>query len=84
MVGAARRSRPAREPAGARLADSGVDLELGFWVDDPHTGTVRLRSDLQLDIWRAFRQHHIEIPYPQRTVRFAGTPPEGRHKAGSA
>ncbi len=67
-----------------RLADSGVDVELGFWVDDPHTGTISLRSELQLEIWRVFRQHHIEIPYPQRTVRFAGIPPEGLHKAGTA
>ncbi len=85
---AARQTRILTDPAPKavilRLADSGVDLELGFWVEDPQTGTVRLRSDLQLDIWRAFREHHIEIPYPQRTVRFAGTIPEGTQAAVSA
>lgn len=55
-----------------RFADSGVDLELGFWVDDPQAGTVRLKSDLQLEIWRVFREQRIEIPYPQRVVRMAG------------
>jgi small-conductance mechanosensitive channel len=64
-----------------RFGDSGVDLELGFWVDDPQAGTGGLRSDLHLDIWREFGKHRIEIPYPQRTVRFAGAPPEGLQKA---
>ncbi len=75
---------PAPKAVLVRLGDNGVDLELGFWVDDPQAGTVTLRSDLQLDIWRAFRLHHIEIPYPQRTVRLAGTPAEGLNKAGTA
>ena len=57
-----------------RFGDSGVDLELGFWVDDPQAGTGGLRSDLHLDIWREFGKHHIEIPYPQRTVRLSGAP----------
>jgi small-conductance mechanosensitive channel len=72
---------PSPKAVLVRLADSGVDLELGFWVDDPHTGTVGLRSDLQLDIWRTFRQHQIEIPYPQRTVRLVGAPNSGTNTA---
>lgn len=75
---------PAPKAVIVRLGDNGVDLELGFWVDDPHTGTVKLRSDLQLGIWRAFRQHQIEIPYPQRTVRLVGAPTEGLNRAGTA
>jgi len=84
----ARQTRILADPAPraviVRLADSGIDLELGFWVDDPQAGTVRLRSDLQLDILREFRQHNIEIPYPQRTVRLMGAPTEGRNPAGTA
>jgi small-conductance mechanosensitive channel len=67
-----------------RFSDNGVELELGFWVDDPHTGTTKLRSELHLEIWRAFRQHKIEIPYPQRTVRLAGAPTEGLNTPGTA
>ena len=59
-----------------RFGDSGVDLELGFWVDDPQAGTGVLRSHLHLDIWREFSKHKIEIPYPQRTLRFVGAPSE--------
>jgi small-conductance mechanosensitive channel len=52
-----------------RFADSGVDLELGFWIGDPQEGTLGVRSDLNLEIWRAFKAAGIEIPFPQRDVR---------------
>jgi small-conductance mechanosensitive channel len=52
-----------------RFADSGVELELGAWIGDPESGTLNMRSDLNLAIWRAFRDAGIEIPYPQREVR---------------
>ena len=55
-----------------RFGDSGIDLELGFWVNDPESGTAVLRSALHLDVWREFAKHRIEIPFPQRTVHLAG------------
>jgi small-conductance mechanosensitive channel len=53
----------------ARFADSGIELELGFWIGDPEAGTLNVRSELNLAIWRAFQEAGIEIPYPQREVR---------------
>ncbi|HEX8012427.1 MAG TPA: mechanosensitive ion channel domain-containing protein [Casimicrobiaceae bacterium] len=59
-----------------RFADSGIDLELGVWINDPESGQSNLRSALYLGIWRAFREHGIKIPFPQREVRLldAGVP----------
>jgi small-conductance mechanosensitive channel len=51
------------------FADSGINLELGFWVGDPHQGTQQLRSDINLAIWHAFQAAGIGIPFPQREVR---------------
>lgn len=51
------------------FGDSGIDMELGFWIADPLEGTLQLRSDINLAIWRAFRAAGIEIPFPQREVR---------------
>lgn len=51
------------------FADSGINMELGFWVADPHEGTLQLRSDINLAIWQAFQTAGIEIPFPQREVR---------------
>ncbi|VVD80124.1 mechanosensitive ion channel family protein [Pandoraea terrigena] len=47
----------------------GMDLEMGFWVQDPAQGSGAIRSEINLRIWRTFREHGIEIPYPQREIR---------------
>ena len=51
------------------FADSGVNLELRFWVSDPESGTGSIRSDIGLAVWKAFRENGIEIPFPQREIR---------------
>ncbi|MEN7431888.1 mechanosensitive ion channel domain-containing protein [Chromobacterium sp. TRC.1.1.SA] len=60
------------------FADSGINLELGFWVADPENGFMGLKSDINLAIWRLFKQHNIEIPFPQREVRIVGDKPAGQ------
>ncbi|MEK6593363.1 MAG: mechanosensitive ion channel domain-containing protein [Pseudomonadota bacterium] len=80
MVNAAKnQKRVLQDPAPGALilqfADSGIDLELGVWIDDPQEGTAGLRSDLYIEIWREFRKNGIEIPYPQREVRLLGVQP---------
>ena len=52
-----------------RFAESGIDLELGVWILDPENGQLNLRSDLNRAIFRAFTEHGITIPYPQRELR---------------
>lgn len=52
-----------------RFADSGIDLQLGVWIDDPESGVLSIRSELYLDIWRALQEAGIEIPFPQREIR---------------
>jgi small-conductance mechanosensitive channel len=74
LVEAARaQSRVLAEPPPKGLVsafgESGIDLELGFWIDDPEEGTSQIRSDIYLAIWRAFQAAGIEIPFPQREVR---------------
>ena len=59
------------------LAESGVDLELGFWIKDPERGSQNVRSDVSIAVLAAFRAKGIEIPYPQREVRLTGTAPHG-------
>jgi small-conductance mechanosensitive channel len=54
------------------FADSGINLELGFWVADPEQGVGALRSDINLAIWREFKRAGISIPFPQREVRVIG------------
>ncbi|WP_263768859.1 mechanosensitive ion channel family protein [Propionivibrio soli] len=79
MEAAKRHPRVLADPApGAALigfGDSGLNLELGFWVNDPEAGTGNVRSDVSLEILKAFRANGIEIPYPQRDLRLRSLPP---------
>jgi len=65
-----------RAPAAfvLRFAESGIDLELGVWIRDPESGQLGLKSDLNLAIWKAFQQHGISVPFPQRDVRIVAMP----------
>lgn len=50
------------------FADSGIALELRVWIADPEMGPNAVRSEINLAIWRAFKQAGITIPYPQRDL----------------
>ena len=52
-----------------RFADSGIDLELAVWINDPENGQLNLKSALNIGIWRSFQANGIQIPYPQREIR---------------
>ena len=54
-----------------------------FYLEDPEQGKPALRSDIFLVIWREFKTHGIEIPYPQREVRLLANPaaPAARNKS---
>jgi small-conductance mechanosensitive channel len=56
------------------FGESGIDLLLSIWIPDPEEGSASLQSEIYLEIWRAFQENHISIPYPQREVRILGNP----------
>lgn len=65
------------EPA-ARLigfGDNGINLELRIWIDDPESGIANVVSDVNLTIWKSFKENNISIPYPQRDVRIVSESP---------
>jgi small-conductance mechanosensitive channel len=79
LEAAAGHARVLAEPApGVLLRQFGADgleLELGFWIRDPEAGSGNVRSELNFAIWEGFKAHGIEIPYPQREVRWRGEKP---------
>ncbi len=50
------------------FADNGIELELRLWLDDPEQGVGSVKSDINLAIWKAFKDNAITIPFPQRDV----------------
>jgi small-conductance mechanosensitive channel len=57
-----------------QFGDSGMDIELRFWIADPENGVNNVRSDVNRAIWRLFRQHGITIPVAQREVSLREPP----------
>jgi small-conductance mechanosensitive channel len=66
-------------PPVARLmqfGDSGIELELRFWISDPQEGVNNVRSEVNRAIWRLFKEHKITIPMAQREILVRSAPPE--------
>jgi small-conductance mechanosensitive channel len=51
------------------FGENGINLELGFWIDDPESGKKNVRSEISRQILLAFRRENIEIPFPRRDIR---------------
>ncbi|MYM86550.1 mechanosensitive ion channel [Rugamonas sp. FT82W] len=54
----------------------GLDLQLGFWINDPQNGRGGVTSDVNRAIWRALKENNISVPFPQREMRILGPVPE--------
>ncbi|HEY4446767.1 MAG TPA: mechanosensitive ion channel domain-containing protein [Steroidobacteraceae bacterium] len=56
------------------FSDSGIELELRFWISDPQEGVNNVRSEVNRAIWRLFKEHKITIPVAQHDVRVHSAP----------
>jgi small-conductance mechanosensitive channel len=56
------------------FSDSGIELELRFWISDPQEGVNNVRSEVNRAIWRLFKEHKITIPVAQHDVRVHSGP----------
>ena len=50
------------------FGDSSINLQIRFWIDDAPQGVSNVRSEVLLAVWKAFREHDIQIPFPQRDL----------------
>ncbi|TNE53907.1 MAG: mechanosensitive ion channel [Bacteroidetes bacterium] len=60
---------PERVPRARILnfSDSSIDFEVLFWTKEVF-GVENTKSDIRFAICKAFREHGVEIPFPQRVV----------------
>ncbi|VAW51935.1 Potassium efflux system KefA protein / Small-conductance mechanosensitive channel [hydrothermal vent metagenome] len=57
------------------FGDNGIDLELRIWINDPESGVANVVSEVNLSIWKSFKENNITIPFPQRDVRIISETP---------
>jgi small-conductance mechanosensitive channel len=73
-------ARVLRDPAPVsrlmHFSDSGIELELRFWISDPQEGVNNVRSEVNRAIWRLFKEYQITIPMAQREIIVHSAPPE--------
>jgi small-conductance mechanosensitive channel len=56
------------------FGDNSINLELRVWINDPQKGVDSVKSDLLWGIWERFRDHGIELPFPQRDLHVKSIP----------
>jgi small-conductance mechanosensitive channel len=52
----------------AAFGADGLEFTLCYWIIDPQNGQLNVQSEVNLAVLKVLREHHIEIPYPQRVV----------------
>ena len=65
---------PAPNAALSAFGADGLEFTLGYWIADPENGQLNVRSDINLAILNALREHGVEIPYPQRVLHMKTAP----------
>ena len=53
---------------------SSVDFDLRFWITDPENGLSNIRSAVNVALWKAFKAHGIEFPFPQLDIHVKELP----------
>ena len=56
------------------FGDSSVDHEILAWITDPEGGVGNVRSDVLNRLWWLFKEHNVELPYPQRDIHIRSLP----------
>ncbi|MFM7001160.1 MAG: mechanosensitive ion channel family protein [Limnohabitans sp.] len=59
---------PAPMVALSAFAADGLEFTVNYWFEDPSSGQLSLKSDINRAILALLRENHIDIPYPQRVV----------------
>jgi len=50
------------------FADNSANWEIRAWIADPEGGMGNIRGDVLMRVWTLFKEHGIEIPFPQRDL----------------
>ncbi len=52
------------------FGDSGIEFGVEFWVEGIDDGPNKYGSEVRFLIWNALKDANIEIPFPQREIRY--------------
>ena len=64
------------------FGESSVDHQILAWIEDPEAGVGNVQSDILNRVWHLFREHGIEIPFPQTDIHIRSLPGSGPPDTG--
>jgi len=50
------------------FGDNAVNFTIHCWINDPEEGVGNVKSDVFKHLWALFKEHGVELPYPQRNI----------------
>lgn len=56
------------------FGDSSVNFEVRVWINDAEQGIGAVQSEVLFLVWDLFKEHGIEIPFPQRDLNIRTLP----------
>ncbi|MFN3475407.1 MAG: mechanosensitive ion channel family protein [Blastomonas sp.] len=59
------------------FGDNSVNWEIRAWIGDPEGGMGNIRGDVLMRVWTLFKEHGVEIPFPQRDLYIKEMPGMG-------
>ena len=59
---------PPPKPTIMNTGESGIDVQLRFWIKKPRDGIRNVKSQVYKFLIERFRDEHIEIPFPRRNI----------------
>lgn len=73
--------RPAPEVLFVEYGDSSLNFDLMIWTSTYINRPIILKSQLYYEIFERFKEHGVEIPFPQRDLHLrSGWPPPSKAK----
>jgi small-conductance mechanosensitive channel len=54
-----------------------------IWIKDPEAGVSNVQSEVLNRLWVLFKEHGINVPYPQRDIRVKQWPEHGEPAASA-
>jgi small-conductance mechanosensitive channel len=56
------------------FGESSVDHEILIWIADPEGGVGTVTSEILNRVWQLFKEHNIQLPFPQRDLHIKDWP----------
>ncbi|QJB70412.1 mechanosensitive ion channel family protein [Parasphingorhabdus halotolerans] len=56
------------------FGDNSVNFEIRCWINDPQSGVGNFKAAVLKRVWDLFKEHGVEIPFPQRDVHIRTMP----------